>query len=58
MKIENKLKPCPFCGDTMRLHGWRYNWCVVHLHWNKCNFSFNGRLKKDILKRWNRRATK
>jgi hypothetical protein len=52
-----KLKPCPFCGKEMRITGTWCNWSVLHVDSNPpCGIWMNGRIKKDLIRTWNRRA--
>ena len=54
------LKPCPFCGRTDTLHFDRYQSCGEWWGYIECTECIItgpvGKLKKDVIEAWNRRA--
>lgn len=57
MKKTDMLKPCPFCGETVKLHAPRPN----ELNYSPyircgCNAEIWGASIEDVIERWNRRV--
>lgn len=56
----NKLKPCPFCGETENLEISHYRSDGVWWHYVECAECIMtgpvGKLKRDAIEAWNKRA--
>jgi hypothetical protein len=55
MTHDEKLKPCPFCGEK-EIHAIFNRGHKKWIYCPNCFVKINGGLKSDIIKRWNRRV--
>jgi hypothetical protein len=55
MKINDKILPCPFCGELPVLHFSHFKYTILHqCDAIKANIG-NGK-KQEVLKKWNKRS--
>ena len=66
-EIKKKMKPCPFCGNTITVCSYEYSsdddFTQMHLGCNKCGAGFDlfgskHGFAKSAMKLWNMRANK
>jgi hypothetical protein len=56
---EWSAKPCPFCGWTPNIQGWHGAPVLLSCDYERCHVqpSVTGDARRQVLSRWNRRAT-